>query len=161
MKSVMPSTTRNPQSNMLREPYIILSNSDGSFRVLLSDIAYCSSYNSSTTFHLNVKKKIVTGNSIGHYEKLFVPYGFLRIHQSILLNAAYFCHCCKGDKMNMVELTTGEQVNMARAKKKDILQSLQTNSIEGKPHLPNSGKTRPNKRKSIPDSQKPKRNKAK
>lgn len=143
----------HPQPATLQEPYIILSNSDGCYKVLLRDIIYCSSYNSSTQFHIEGMKHIVTSCSISHYEKLFAPYGFLRIHQSTLINAAYMCHIHKGDETNTVYLTTGQKLSMARTKKQEVINRLRQGSIGGTTSMPDKDKTQPDSPKKLPDSQ--------
>ena len=144
----------HPQPTTLQEPYIMLSNSDGCYKVLLSEIIYCSSYNSSTQFHITGMKHIVTSCSISQYEKLFAPYGFLRIHQSTLINAAYLCHINKGDETNTVYLTTGQKLSMARTKKQAVMNSLRQNCVGGCPDMSDKGKTKPDAGKKLPDSQK-------
>ena len=151
----------NPQPTTLQEPYILLSNSDGCYKVLLRDIIYCSSYNSSTEFHITGMKHIVISNSISHYEELMAVHGFLRIHQSTLINSAYLCHINKGDETNTVYLTTGQKLCMARKKKQEVMKYLRESSIEQTACLPDSNKNKPDTGKIIPDSQKIRKRKRK
>ncbi|MDD7280420.1 LytR/AlgR family response regulator transcription factor [Floccifex sp.] len=57
--------------------------------------------------------------NIGEMEEIFVPYGFIRIHVSYLVNEKYILAWYK-DK---VELTTGEVLPLSRLQKQKILAS--------------------------------------
>ena len=137
-------------------PFIMLSNSDCCFRVLLEDIVYCKSYNSSTEFHLKNKKNMVASCSMQYYEKALAPFGFIRIHQQTLINIACLCHLGKGEHNNTVLLTTGESLVIARQKKNQVTAAILRWSI-----LPNNSKKQPTEPQILPNSQMPKRRKGK
>lgn len=136
------------------EPYLLLNNGDGIYRVPLSYIVYCSSTNSSITFKTSSGKKIVVAQTLGYYENLLRPYGFIRIHHHTLLNTAYLCHLKKGDETNQITLTTSETLSVSRSKKTELLQALRQKSIEST--LPLNGNIPPLNGKKQPVSQKPK-----
>ena len=112
------------------EPYLLLGNSDGCFRVPLQQIIYCSSYNSSTVFKTTGKHKIVVAKPMAYYEQLLKPYGFVRIHHSTVVNIAYTCHSGKNDDANELTLTNGEKLIISRPKRNDVIEALQKWSIE-------------------------------
>lgn len=112
------------------ENFILLNNSDGCFRITLSNIVYCKSYNSSTIFHLVNKKNIVIAKPIIYYEKLLARFGFIRIHHCSLLNVSYMCHIKKGDDVNELTLTTGERLIVSRPKRAVVINALKRMSVE-------------------------------
>ena len=140
--------------NNFIEPYILLNNSDGCFRVPLNNIMYCNSYNSSTTFNLCNQKKIVVAKSLSYYEELLRAYAFVRIHHNTLLNIQYLCHCNKGDDNNQITLTTGEKFAVSRSKKSEVMNALWQWSIE--PTLPLNDQPIQVNGKNQQDSHKPK-----
>lgn len=55
--------------------------------VLIENIVCCMSDNSYTTFYMNEdSRSIMVSKSISEYEQILAPYGFVRIHQSWLIN---------------------------------------------------------------------------
>lgn len=112
-------------------PFIILGNSDGCFKVSLSGIKYCTSYNSSTVFHLESDRKpIVIARSITHYENVLSAYGFVRIHHSTLLNIDFMCYIGKGEDVQDIFLTTGERLLVSRSRKATVMNLLKCYSVE-------------------------------
>lgn len=112
------------------EPFLFLSNSDGSFRILLKDIIYCKSYNSSTEFHLNSNRRLVVSQPIIYYEQQLFDYGFLRIHHSTIINVLYLCYTSKGENSNELTLTTGEKLTISRARKNEVFRIVRLWSVE-------------------------------
>lgn len=54
--------------------------------VLLDDIVCCKSDNSYTTFYIHGRNNIIVSKPISDYETILEPYGFVRVHQSYLIN---------------------------------------------------------------------------
>ncbi|RZM19040.1 MAG: response regulator transcription factor, partial [Pedobacter sp.] len=65
---------------------IALADVDEIRYVDIDAIVYCKSVNSYTTFFLLDGLKITVSKGIGEYEELLMPYGFVRTHQSYLVN---------------------------------------------------------------------------
>jgi hypothetical protein len=141
-------------------PYLLLCNSDGAFRVLLGEIIYCASFNSCSIFNLsNNRKIVVTTCSISEYEKVLELYGFVRIHQSTLLNTTYLSCICKGNKSNSILLTTGEELQLSRDRRAEVIKTLKDMSVEQKcvqQEFQNNGLIVPNSQKTLRDSRKQK-----
>lgn len=55
----------------------------------VSDIIYCEASNNYTTIHLKEGEKLVSSRGIFHYDELLSPLGFMRVHQSYLVNPSY------------------------------------------------------------------------
>lgn len=54
--------------------------------VLIDDIILCKSDNSYTTFYMHRMGPITVSKPISEYESILEPYGFVRTHQSYLVN---------------------------------------------------------------------------
>ncbi len=65
---------------------LVLKNSDSLHIIDISDIYFCQSDNSYTTFYFEGKEKIVVSKSLKDYESLLSEFDFFRIHQSFLVN---------------------------------------------------------------------------
>lgn len=68
---------------------IVLKTCNSIHLVDISDIMYCISDNSYTTFYIKHKKEIIVSKSIKEFESLLSVYNFFRPHQSYLVNL----HC--------------------------------------------------------------------
>ncbi|MCD2424507.1 LytTR family DNA-binding domain-containing protein [Niabella pedocola] len=86
------------------------------------EIVRCESSNVYTSFYLSNKEKIMVSRPIYEYEELLSDFGFLRCHQSHLVNKAYIKSWVKDDGGYLV-LDNGEEVPVARSKK-EILASI-------------------------------------
>ncbi len=83
-----------PQVNVLIDSFkkemqskkLVLRTSHSMHIVDISDIHFCKSDNSYTTFYLEGGEKILVSKSLKDYEGLLNEYGFFRPHQSFLVN---------------------------------------------------------------------------
>lgn len=69
-----------------RQKKIALAEANEIHYVLIDAIIFCKSDNSYTTFYLSGNKKITVSKPISEYENILEPYGFIRTHQSYLIN---------------------------------------------------------------------------
>jgi two-component system, LytTR family, response regulator len=76
---------------------LVLRTSDSLHIVDISDIYYCQSDNSYTTFYLAGNEKIVVSKSLKEYEGLLKEFGFFRSHQSFLVNLNHIKKVDKSD----------------------------------------------------------------
>lgn len=141
------------------EPFLLVCNTEACHRVLLADIMYCACHNSSTEFIITDQRRLVAGNGVGDYETLLRSYGFVRIHQSYLLNIAYLRSVLKGEE-NAVVLTNGDKLPLARSRKYELIKALKALSVEGnkskneQPGIQNSGYSILNTYQMLPNSKK-------
>ena len=77
---------------------IVLKTANSLHLIDISDIIYCKSDNSYTTFFLNNKDEIIVSRSMKEYEELLCDYHFFKPHQSYLVNLNY---------VNKVDKSTG------------------------------------------------------
>jgi len=87
------------------------------------EIVRCESSNAYTTFYLLNKEKIIVSKPIYEYEELLADFGFIRCHQSHLVNKAYIKSWVKEDGGYLV-LDDGGEVPVSRSKKDNITQAL-------------------------------------
>jgi two-component system, LytTR family, response regulator len=65
--------------------------------VNIGDLVRCVADNAYTTFHLNTGEKIMVSKGIGEYTELLASFGFVRPHQSHLVNLDYIKKLDKTD----------------------------------------------------------------
>jgi two-component system LytT family response regulator len=65
--------------------------------VLIEDIVHCQADNTYTYFHLNGQDKLLVSKSLKEYSDLLKPQGFLRTHQSHLVNPKFVKSWLKED----------------------------------------------------------------
>jgi len=102
---------------------IILKTSDNIHVVGLQDIMYCEADRSYTNFYLSDKSRIIVSNTLGDYEEMFSEYGFMRIHQSYLLNLSYIKRYEKGEGGKVI-LPDNISLPVATRKKEQLMQLL-------------------------------------
>jgi len=91
--------------------------------VSISDIMHCESTNSYTTFFLVGKEKIMVSRPIKEYEELLAGYGFIRVHQSHLVNKEHIQSVLKKDNCALL-LKDGTNIPVARQKKEYVFKVL-------------------------------------
>lgn len=95
-------------------------------RVPLEDIIYCESFNSSVTFVLKNKLKIISTNlSLKKCENtLNVFNGFFRVHNKIIANLFNVIKYIPAPDGGKLELKEGHSVKVARNRKEDFLNAF-------------------------------------
>lgn len=84
--------------------------------VEVSDIVRCEADNSYTSFYLITGDQIVVSRSIKEYTDLLKPVGFLRTHQSHMVNSSYVKSWIKEDGGALL-LVTGDKVPVSKPNK--------------------------------------------
>ena len=92
--------------------------------VALSDIIRCEADNSYTFFFLANGEKILVSKSLKEYADLLTPNGFLRTHQSHLVNPKYVKSWLKEDG-GILLLTTAEKIPVSKPNKETVKHTLQ------------------------------------
>ncbi|MGE6395368.1 LytR/AlgR family response regulator transcription factor [Chryseobacterium scophthalmum] len=85
--------------------------------VAVNEIIRCESSNSYTTIILENREQIVSTTSLFEYQSLLEKYGFIRCHQSHLVNKN-FIKSIKKSEGNILLLTNKDEIPMSRDKKK-------------------------------------------
>jgi two-component system, LytTR family, response regulator len=101
---------------------IALPSANGIHIVLVDDIVYAQADSNYCTIVLKDKQQIIVSKPLKEYEELLADKGFLRIHQSYLINIQYVQFF---DKLEYtVKLNTNEVVPVASRKKELLLQTI-------------------------------------
>lgn len=90
-ESILSNTTNKTPKK------IVLKTSDKIFVVNISEIIRCAADNNYTVFYLADNNKILVSKSLKTYEEMLGAQGFLRVHQSHLINPDYIKHYDKQD----------------------------------------------------------------
>lgn len=91
--------------------------------VNLDDIVRCESDSNNTMFHLKDKRKIFVTKTLKYFADMLKPYGFLRIHQSHLVNLQCISAFIKTDGGYLM-LKNGENVPVSVRKKAEVIEIL-------------------------------------
>lgn len=113
----------NYKSALSAEQKIVLKDSDSIYFIKTKDIIRCESEGSYTTFYLVNKEKILISKTIKEYDELLTPYGFLRTHQSHLVNTLHIKRFDRNDGGVLI-LENNYSVPVSQRKKESILEYL-------------------------------------
>lgn len=91
--------------------------------VRMNEIVRCESANNYTTFFLGDGTTLLVSKPIYEYDDLLSSYGFLRCHQSHLVNKA-FIKSWRKEYGDFLVLTDGSQVPISRGKKEAVKRAL-------------------------------------
>ena len=92
--------------------------------VMLSEIVRCEADNTYTHFFLSNKEKLLVSKSLKEYADLLRPNGFLRTHQSHLVNPKYVKSWLKEDG-GVLLLLSGEKIPISKPNRDTVRQALQ------------------------------------
>lgn len=102
---------------------IALSTTQETRFVKTNEIIRCESSNNYTTFFLSDKTNLLVSKPIYEYDELLSDYGFLRCHQSHLVNQSYIKSWQK-EYGDFLLLTDGTQVPISRGKREVVKKAL-------------------------------------
>lgn len=88
-------------------------------------IVRCESSNNYTSFFLKDGEKLIVSKPIYEFEELLNDYGFIRPHQSHLVNRKYIKSLIK-ENGGYLLLDDGTEIPISRAKKEDVIRILTT-----------------------------------
>ncbi|MEA1875765.1 MAG: LytTR family DNA-binding domain-containing protein [Bacteroidota bacterium] len=106
---------------------IVLKTASKIHVVDIKNIIRCQSDNAYTTFYLNTGSRIMVSRSIKSYDEMLSSLGFLRVHQSHLINLQFISFYNKQDGGNLV-MSDQSNVPVSNNKKPLLLEYL--NSLE-------------------------------
>lgn len=112
---------KSQQTN--EEQRIALATTKETRLVKVSEIFRCESSNNYTTFYLSGGEALLVCKPIYEYEELLKDHGFLRCHQSHLVNTKWI-KSWKKEFGDFLLLTDGAEIPVSRGKKDAIRQAL-------------------------------------
>jgi two-component system LytT family response regulator len=107
-----------------RNKTIALSLADKIEFVEINSIIRCESDSNYTTFHLKNGEELIVCKTLKEYEELLSPYGFLRVHQSHLINLNEIKSFVKSDG-GFIKMKTGDSVSISRQRREEVMRVLQ------------------------------------
>ena len=109
---------------------IALSNSDGIHQFEISDIIRCESDDNYTKFFIKNGRIVLISKTLKEYEELLKDSGFLRVHQSHLINLKYLKSYIKKEAGNIIML---DNTNIPISqRKKELLQDVLIEQMNNK-----------------------------
>lgn len=105
------------------EHKVVLKDNQSIYFVKVNDIIRCESETSYTTFYLTTGEEIVISKKIKEFDELLEPHGFLRVHQSHLVNTKKIKRFDKQEG-GFIVLDNGHTVPVAQRKKDYVLSVL-------------------------------------
>jgi two-component system LytT family response regulator len=104
---------------------ILLSLSKGYKLVSINNIVYCESSGRYTIFHFHKTNSITVAQNLGSFESHLTENGFVRIHDSYMINLLYFdIYNREREKHGEVCLITGDRIKVSRTRKSVLLSTL-------------------------------------
>jgi two-component system LytT family response regulator len=111
------------QSQQRQEHRIALPTFKETRFIKTDQIIRCESSNNYTTFYFEDGEKLLVSKPIFEYDELLEPYGFIRCHQSHLVNRKYIKSWVKEDGGYLL-LEDNTQLPVSRSKKEKVLQLI-------------------------------------
>jgi two-component system LytT family response regulator len=84
------------------------------------DITRCEASSNYTNVFLSNGKKVVATKTLRQFEELLIPYGFIRVHRSHLVNPGFITKLNKGDTLQVV-MIDGAVVDVANSHKAHLV----------------------------------------
>ena len=122
-----PSFSQNKQAPHSQRPNngenerLILKLEDGYQVIDIKELKYCASDKGYTTFYLRNGKSFIASKTLKEFEQQLSTYGFIRTHQSYLVNINFID---KYDKTGYVVLKDGFHVPVSLRKREDFFEAL-------------------------------------
>jgi two-component system, LytTR family, response regulator len=85
-----------------------------------NEILFCQSNDNYTTLQMRNGEKVIASKTIRHFEEILTPLGFIRPHQSFVINAKLIGQYNKKDGGYLV-MEDGTQIPVSRHRKEEIL----------------------------------------
>jgi two-component system, LytTR family, response regulator len=91
--------------------------------VQVEDIIWLSSDRNYTSFYLKNKQQMVASRTLKEFENLLLPYGFIRIHHSSVINPQHVVEYLRGEGGSVV-LSDGTEVEVSKRRKQFFLAKM-------------------------------------
>lgn len=116
-----------PEGKLIKDKKIIVKKDDSMEIISTSDIIYMQAWGKYSLIFTVDGNKHLSGRNIGNFKKELAPSGYFQIHKSYLINAH---HLKKVRHENLIELTNGIFLPLARRRKWELLQHLSSGNPE-------------------------------
>jgi len=119
------------RTSMLMQKHIdriALSTSEGIHFVLLDHIVKLESLGSYTRFHISGQAPVVISRILKEYEELLEGHGFIRVHQSSIVNMKHVKKYVRGEG-GILWMSDGSEIEVSRRKKEDVVEALKSMAL--------------------------------
>lgn len=89
--------------------------------ITISDIVYCEASGSYTSIHTSNKKQFTVSKNFKFFDTKLSEIGFLRLHDSFLVNTQHIIRVIKG-RSTKVFITTDIEIEVSRSRKSTLMQ---------------------------------------
>jgi two-component system LytT family response regulator len=100
---------------------LAISSSDGMYFFHPNQIIRLEAESNYTRFYFTDKKPLIVAKTLGEYEEMLVPYGFLRTHRTHLVNRSFVQSFLPEGVLLMKD---NSKVEISRRRKEEVLDSL-------------------------------------
>ena len=105
---------------------LMVPTKEGMIFLKVIDIIRLQSESNYTIFYLAGNKKVLVAKTLKNFEEKLLPYNFMRVHQSHLINLAHMKEIEHSD--NLAIMSDGSKVEISKRKKKEFMDSLEKNN---------------------------------
>lgn len=110
--------------NVIKNDKIVLKDIESVYFIKINSILYCQADGPYTTFFLDNNEKIIISKTIKEYDELLQPFGFIRTHQSYIVNKNFVK---KFEKFtDQIILENGQKIPVSQRKKEEVLTLLKS-----------------------------------
>ncbi len=111
------------QNGKTQEKKIVLKDNDTIYFVKVADIIRCQAEGTYTEFYIAPSQKITVSRSLKEYEDLLLPFGFIRVHHSHVVNKDKIQKFIKSDGGSLL-LEGNQTVPVSQRRKSIVLSEL-------------------------------------
>lgn len=126
LRNSMDEVIEQVQSINRNKHKIGLATASGYEMVYIKDIAYCLASGSYTEFVFTSGEKLTVSKNLKYYENALTDYGFLRSHNTALVNLAYIKRIERVDGGGLV-MEDGNFLPVSRQKRKEMEEKIKEN----------------------------------
>lgn len=119
-----PRAVAAPYGMLISDQQLALPDTRGLTMVHLDEVLYCESDNQYTSVHrTSARDPVVVSKRIALFEEALRPKGFIRIHQSFLVNRKHIRQYLRGEGGEVI-LSNGKNLPVSRRQKPGFLDEL-------------------------------------
>lgn len=111
------------QGNKYQEKKIFLSDNETIYFVKVQDIIRCQAEGTYTEFYILPNQKITVSRSLREFEDMLIPFGFIRVHHSHLVNKEKIQKFLKSDGGSLL-MENNHEVPVSQRRKGIVLSEL-------------------------------------
>jgi len=113
----------NSKDTPRSEKKVVLKTSESIHLVKITDILRCESDSNYTRFFFTSGKSLIVAKTLKEYDEILNPLGFIRVHQSHLINFDFIERYDKADGGSIM-MADGKRIPVSFRKKEQLLQFL-------------------------------------